>query len=139
MRRPPASELLAWTLVGTALGVVAGFALGEFLGPVDRRRVRDLLRPGPRPGPALRPAELVRVVRAALEGDATLRALDLLPIAAGPGAVELHGWVPSRAVRTRAVRAVGAVAGVDRLVDCLLVRGEDDFGTPADPATGRPA
>jgi len=139
MRRPPASELLAWTLVGTALGVVAGFALGEFLGPVDRRRVRDLLRPGPRPGPALRPSELVRVVLAALERDATLRTLDLRPIAAGPGVVELHGWVPSRTVRTRAVRAVGAVAGVDRLVNCLLVRGEDDFDTPADPATGRPA
>ncbi len=139
MRRPPASEILAWTLVGTALGVAAGFVLGEFLGPVDRRRVSNLFQPAQRPTPPLRPAELVRAVQAVLRQDTTLRDLDLRPLPAGPGILELHGWVPSRAARARAARSVGAIAGLERLVNCLLVRGEDDAPTPVDPASGRPA
>lgn len=138
MRRPPASEILAWTLVGTALGVAAGFVLGEILGPVDRRRVSNLFRPVQRPVP-LRPPELVRAVQAVLRQDGALRDLELRPLPAGPGILELHGWVPSRAVRARAARTVAAIAGVERLVNCLLVRGEDDAPTPAEPATGRPA
>lgn len=138
MRRPPASELLAWTLVGAAIGVVAGFALGEVLGPSGRRGARDLFRgTSPKPGP--RSAELVRAVRAALLLDPQLRELELEPLPAGPGVVELHGWVPNRATRARAVRAVSGVTGVDRLVNCLLVRGEDDTGTPFDAATDQPA
>ena len=35
--RSSASELFAWMLVGTAVGVAAGFALGEWLGPFTRR------------------------------------------------------------------------------------------------------
>lgn len=138
MRRPPASEILAWTLVGTALGVAAGFVLGELLGPVDRHRVRRLFQPGQRPV-RLRPAELVRAVQAVLRQDAVLRELELRPLSAGAGVLELHGWVPTRAMRTRAARTVGAIAGVERLVNCLLVRGEDDTPVPATPATGRPA
>jgi len=139
MRRPPASEILAWALVGTALGVAAGFVLGEILGPVDRRRVGNLFRPAQPPVPRLRPAEMIRAVQAVLRQDTALRELHLSPLPAGPGVLELHGWVPSRAVRARAARAVGAIPGVDRLVNCLLVRGEDDADTPLDPASGRPA
>ena len=40
--------------------------------------------------------------------------------------VELHGWVPSRGLRARAARAVAAAPGIDTLVNCLLVHGEDD-------------
>lgn len=139
MRRPPTSELLAWTLVGTALGVAAGFVLGELLGPVDRRRVGNLFQPARRPSARLRPAELVRAVQAVLRQDTVLRELELRPLAAGPGVLELHGWVPTRAIRAQAARTVGAIAGVERLVNCLLVRGEDDAPAPANPATGRPA
>ncbi len=139
MRRPPASEILAWTLVGTALGVAAGFVLGEILGPVDRRRVSSLLQGARRPAHRLRPSELVRAVQALLRQDTTLRDLDLRPLPAGPGVLELHGWVPTRALRAQAARTVGAVPGVERLVNCLLVRGEDDTPAPVSPATGRPA
>jgi hypothetical protein len=139
MRRPPASEILAWTLVGTALGVAAGFVLGELLGPVDRRRVGRLFQSARGPTPGLRPAELVRAVQTVLRQDAVLRELELRPLPAGQGVLELHGWVPTRAMRARAARTVGAIAGVERLVNCLLVRGEDDTPAPATPATGRPA
>ena len=43
-----------------------------------------------------------------------------------PGVVELHGWVPSRAIRARAARVAAQVPGIERVVNCILVRGEDD-------------
>jgi hypothetical protein len=43
-----------------------------------------------------------------------------------PGTVELHGWVPTRAVRATAARIAAKVTGIDRVVNCILVRGEDD-------------
>jgi len=139
MRRSPASELLAWTLLGAAIGVAAGFVLGEVLGPVDRNQVKDLLTGGARPGPRLRPAELVRAVRTELRLDSALHPLNLEPLAAGPGIVELHGWVPSRALRTRAVRVASAAPGLDRLINRLLVRGEDDTHSAPGAVTGQPA
>ncbi|HXI20142.1 MAG TPA: hypothetical protein VNH46_03615, partial [Gemmatimonadales bacterium] len=79
MRRAPASELFAWSLVGLGLGLVAGFALGEWLGPVDRDRVRRSVtrlrqREDQTPAP-LRPFEAVRAARRALEEDSLLRGL----------------------------------------------------------------
>jgi hypothetical protein len=40
--------------------------------------------------------------------------------------VELRGWVPSRPVRAAAARIAGTVPGVDRVINSILVRGEDD-------------
>ncbi|MBK7348973.1 MAG: BON domain-containing protein [Gemmatimonadales bacterium] len=128
--RSSASELLAWMLVGTAVGVAAGFALGEWLGPVGRRPAARAVPEGadleaeplPRPGAA----ETTRRAQTALAQEPALRELELTPIAVSPGVVELHGWVPSRGLRARAARAVAAAPGIDTLVNCLLVHGEDD-------------
>jgi osmotically-inducible protein OsmY len=49
------------------------------------------------------------------------------------GAVELRGWVPSRSVRTAAGRAALAVAGIESVINNLLVRGEDDRPSPDQP------
>jgi hypothetical protein len=130
MHRPASTELLAWALVGAAVGLTLGFVAGEFLGPTARQRAQRLVTPGTRPkgddAPPLRPRELVRVVRTALARDPELKALDIEPLPVGPGVVELHGWVPSRALRARAVRLVREVPGLDTLVNRLLVEGEDD-------------
>ncbi|HEX5818583.1 MAG TPA: BON domain-containing protein, partial [Gemmatimonadales bacterium] len=44
------------------------------------------------------------------------------------GTVELRGWVTSRALRTLALRAVRETPSVDRVINNLLVHGEDDLG-----------
>jgi BON domain len=139
--RPSASELLAWTLLGAAAGVVAGFVLGEWIGPLTPSRAgRALARAkGAREsGPRLKTSETARAARRALKADAQLSALELEPIAVGPGVVQLHGWVPNRGLRTRATRIVAAVPGIDSLVNCLLVHGEDDAAATRD-VTDQPA
>lgn len=138
--RPSASELFAWTLLGGALGVVAGFALGEWLGPVTPERVASQLgRARQRRSHRLRAAETAAAARAALDTDPELRDLRLEAIAVGAGVVELHGWVPDRRLRARASRTVSAVPGIDSLVNCLLVHGEDDTADATLDATDRPA
>lgn len=140
-RRPSASELLAWTLVGTVVGAAAGFALGEWLGPMSRERTGRALRrvTQPRGAARLTPSEAARAARLTLEHDPRLKGLELAPIGVGPGIVELHGWVPTRALRTHAFRLVSQTAGIDTLVNCLLVHGEDDAAEPALDATDLPA
>jgi hypothetical protein len=140
-RRASASELLAWTLLGSAIGVVAGLALGEWLGPFDRRRMkRALASPfgGEGSGARLRAAEVARAARLALDRDLELKDLGLEPIPVGAGVVELHGWVPTRTLRARAARVVAATEGIDSLINCVLVRGEDDAG-PFREAADQPA
>lgn len=141
--RPSASELLAWTLVGTAAGLVAGFALGEWLGPMSRQRIRRRFRPDAA-GTARTPAaasitETTRRAEVALARDPTLRPLELTPIAVSPGVVELHGWVSTRAERAHAARTLAAAPGIESLVNCLLVRGEDDGPDPAPDLADQPA
>jgi hypothetical protein len=139
-RRPSPSELLAWTLVGAVVGVAAGFALGEWLGPLSRERAGRVLRGAT--GAAARkltPSEAARAARLMLETDPMFKGLELVPIGVGPGIVELHGWVSTRALRARAMRLVSQTAGIDTLVNCLLVHGEDDAAEPAPDATDRPA
>jgi len=140
-RRPPASELLAWTLVGTVIGVAAGFALGEWLGPLSRERTGRALRRATESSTRTRltPAEAARAARLTLEHDSRFKGLELVPIGVGPGVVELHGWVPTRALRTHAFRLVSQTAGIDTLVNCLLVHGEDDAAEPALDVTDLPA
>lgn len=139
-RRPSPSELLAWTLVGAAAGLAAGFALGEWLGPLSRERTGRALRRAAEPaGVRLTPSEAARAARLTLQREPLLKGLDLTPIGAGPGIVELHGWVPTRALRARAVRLVSQTAGIESLVNCLLVHGEDDTTAPAIDVTDRPA
>jgi hypothetical protein len=136
-RTASASELLAWTLVGAAIGVVAGFALGEWLGPLTVDRAKPLL--GSEDSGRLGAAEAARAARRTLASDPDLKGLGLEPIAVGPGVVELHGWVPSRALRARAARLVAGTAGIDSLVNCVLVHGEDDAPGSLRAATDQPA
>ena len=142
-RRFSNSELLAWTLVGAAVGLAAGFAASEWLGPMDRTRTGGTLRSlagGPADAPPVRSGSLaLRAVRVALSQDPELAALELAVVAAGHGAVELHGWVPSRRLRARAARLAAAAPGIDSLLNCLLVRGEDDTGLPALASDDQPA
>jgi len=131
-----AGELLAYLLAGLGAGLVAGFALGELLGDVNRPRLTRAYGrwsgEEPEPPAALGASAAARAARAALVADDALQGLDLAPKGLGEGAVELRGWVPSRALRARAVRTVRAVPGIDRLVNSILVRGEDDALLPPD-------
>ncbi|HJP57023.1 MAG TPA: BON domain-containing protein, partial [Gemmatimonadales bacterium] len=52
-------------------------------------------------------------------------------VALSRSAVELRGWVASRATRALAARVAGSVAGVDTVINNILVRGEDDLAVPA--------
>lgn len=128
--RPSSTELLAWTLVGLATGLIVGATASAWLRPDPDREDRP--EPGPQPPRArpLRVADASRVVQERLRSDTTLHALDLDVLAVGPGVIELHGWVGSRAERTRAARLAASVPGVTTLVNSLLVHGEDDYPTP---------
>jgi hypothetical protein len=139
-RRPSGSELFAWSLVGAGLGLVTGFVLGELLGsrklPIPPRwgspRGRLVAR---REGP---PAA-ASLARAALRSDDQLHDLALETVGVSPGVVEIHGWVPSRNLRARAIRVVHALPGIERVVDCILVHGEDDVPEDVEDLTDRPA
>lgn len=126
----PATSPL-WALAGFALGAVVGWVAGELTGGVTRDRLAGYVGGRRRGEPDQdSPATPRERVRAALDADPDLRRLELEIIPAGRGAVELHGWVPSRTLRARATRLAATAAGSARLIDSLLVRGEDD--RPAD-------
>jgi hypothetical protein len=121
-------EIVGWTSLGVVTGLMAGFALSEWVGGVSRPRVRGLVRRGPgRPPPALTAAAGARAAAAALAADPLLRDLGLNATAVSVGVVELHGWVPTRPLRARAGRATRAVPGIEQVVNRILVRGEDDL------------
>lgn len=130
-RRSPDRSTPSWVVAGFTLGALTGWLIGEWTGGVSRERVTGLVdrlrRDPPDPEAPSSPRERVR---AALDTDPDLRGLDLTVIPAGRLAIELHGWVPSRRLRSRATRLAATAAGPLRLIDCLLVRGEDD--RPAD-------
>jgi|ERR1043166_2360433 hypothetical protein len=122
------ADFRPWILVGFGVGVAAGFLLGELFGTEGHRRAgwaiagawRSL-----RHRPRSRSMEVARVV-AALRRDPELagRHFELLSI--GRGGFELHGWVATRGERARAYRLAVAACPGDRIVNCVLVRGEDD-------------
>jgi hypothetical protein len=120
-------EIAGWAGLGVVTGLVTGFALSEWVGGVSRPRVKRLVtrRQGPRP--SLTPAACARAAAAALSADPKLRDLGLQTTAVSVGVVELHGWVASRALRTRAGSAARAVPGIERVINSILVRGEDDL------------
>ena len=125
-------EIVGWTSLGVLTGVVAGFGLSEWIGAASPHRLARIVtsRPQPRTGPVLSAAATARAAGAALDADPTLCELGLEVTPVMLGVVELHGWVPSRAVRAYAGRVARAVSGVDRVVNSLLVHGEDDQGAP---------
>jgi hypothetical protein len=120
-------EIAGWTGLGVVTGLVTGFALSEWVGGVSRPRVKRLVTRRQGAPPSLTAAACARAAAAALSADPTLRDLGLQATAVAVGVVELHGWVSSRALRTRAGSAARAVAGIDRVINSILVRGEDDL------------
>lgn len=129
-----------WMVAGFAVGALAGWLAGELTGGLTRQRMNQYVSGLRRPATDREaPATPRERVRAALDADPDLRRLALEVIPAGRGAVELHGWVPSRTLRARATRLAATAAGATRLIDSLLVRGEDDRPVEEGPTpTGAP-
>lgn len=121
----PRRSLAGPALLGLALGALAGFVLGELYGPAAERALTT-----PRRRSRATLAELVHDAQEALAADADLAGLALSILPVNRQTVEVHGWVPSRSLRTRAHRLVRDAIGADAVVNCLLVRGEDDAAPP---------
>jgi hypothetical protein len=121
------AQIVLWTTFGVGTGLLAGFALSEWMGGVTRPRVQRVAR---RLGQAahgrLTPAASARAVDAALHAEPRLAGFSSEVVAVSRGTVELRGWVTDRAARTLAARVARAVAGIDTVINSILVRGEDD-------------
>lgn len=131
---PPGLAAAGFAAAGLAVGAALGFLVGELLGPRATRVVRSPKRavnPGKRSV-----AELVHDAQSAIEADLSLRDLRLEVVPVGRNALELHGWVPNRRTRAAAARLVAAAVPLRRLVNCLLVRGEDDLAPLPDASLG---
>lgn len=139
VRRSGGAGDLWLAVAGLAVGVLAGVALRSLSGTVDRRRVRDLVAglTGTRPKPASARLLAQRVVDA-LDDDLGLHGLAFSVATVDRGHLELHGWVPNRALRARAIRVATLAVPEAEIVNRLQVRDEDD--TPVDPpAVQQPA
>jgi hypothetical protein len=129
-------EVLGWSLAGLSAGILGGVVLAAWFGRGNRRRIkRAISQWRPATAPARNIATPARSTQAALDSS-DLRQFRVEVIGVMPGVVELHGWVPSRSIRAQAARIATRVPGIDRVVNCILVRGEDDKTakdiTPAD-------
>jgi hypothetical protein len=121
------TQIFLWTTIGVGTGLVAGFALSEWVGGVNPNRFRRAARRlGHAAPPPATPAAAARAVDAALRGQARLAGFTIEVIAVSRGTVELRGWVTDRGARTLAARVACAVPGVDTVINSILVRGEDD-------------
>jgi hypothetical protein len=121
-------EVALWTALGLGTGLVAGFALSEWVGGVSRVRVQGVARRLREASPTrLTTAASAQAVLTALRAEPRLAGIPVEALAMARGVVELHGWVPSRAVRTLAGRTALAVPGIESVINSLLVRGEDDL------------
>jgi hypothetical protein len=127
-------EVVLWTALGAGAGLLAAIALSEWVGDVNRGRVRriaDRLRE--QEPTRLTAAASARAVQVALSAEPRLAGLSIEVRAVSRGAVELRGWVPSRSIRTAAGRTALAVSGIESVINSLLVRGEDDRPSPEQP------
>ncbi len=125
-------EILLWAALGVGSGLVAGFALGEWVGGMDQTRVRRVARRLSERAPArLTSAASARAVVVALSAETRLAGLGIETLPVARGVVELRGWVPTRAARTLAGRTAIAVPGIESVINSILVRGEDDQSPPA--------
>ena len=109
---------------GLAVGATAGFLLGEFFGGAAKQLLRGAAATPTQAGSV---AELVHDALSALENDPLLRDyhLDVVPV--GRFAIEIHGWVPARKPRLQAQRLVSDAVRPAEVINCILVRGEDDL------------
>jgi hypothetical protein len=121
------AQIVLWTTFGVGTGLLAGFALSEWMGGVTRPRMqRAARRLGQVAHGRLTPAASARAVDAALHAESRLAEFSIEVVAVSRGTVELRGWVTDRAARTLAARVARAVAGIDTIINSILVRGEDD-------------
>ena len=125
--RPDGLATAGFLAAGLALGATLGFLVGELVGPRAARASRRGSSPASDGERSV--AELVHDAQSALDADVRLRDLHLEVVPVGRNALELHGWVPDRRARAAAARLVAGAVTVERLVNCLLVRGEDDLVT----------
>lgn len=129
-RRDSAGDLILYAFAGIAIGVVGGILLGEWVGDVNRDRVRRgltrLRKAEPKAPPIDEPKLLRQVVTQALRAapDVSMRGIKVHPIDAG--VVELTGWTDDEAERERLAEVARGVRGVSSVINRVLVRGVDD-------------
>jgi hypothetical protein len=132
-QRLSGTQIILWSGLGLAAGLVAGFALSEWVGGVNRRRMRGVARRLRSGAPTrLTTSASARAVLAALAAEPRLAGIPIEAMAVARGVVELRGWVPTRAARAIAGRAALATPGIDSVINSLLVRGEDDLSRTGD-------
>jgi hypothetical protein len=121
------AQIFLWTTVGVGTGLVAGFALSEWTGGINRLRMRRAAHRLSQATPVrLSSAGSARAVEAALQAEPRLGGFSIEVLPVNRGTVELRGWVTSRAARTLAARVACAVPGIETVINSILVRGEDD-------------
>jgi hypothetical protein len=126
-------QIILWTGLGLGAGLVAGFTLSEWIGDVNRVRVRGVARRLREGAPIrLTSSASARAVEAALQAEPRLAGIRIETMAVARGVVELRGWVPTRAARAIAGRSALAAPGIESVINSLLVRGEDDLTRTGD-------
>lgn len=125
-RRPSRPPIGPWVVLGFGAGLAAGFLLGEVFGGGAPARVGRLVRGLKRKPAPERPSARATTILSVLEAEPELTGLRFSLVPAARGGLELRGWVPSRALRSRALRLAHAASGGLTILDRLLVRGEDD-------------
>lgn len=124
-------QVFLWTTFGVGTGLVAGFALSEWVGGVNQTRVKRAAKSLGHTSPVHHTsAASARAVESALAAEARLSGCALQVVPISRSSVELRGWVGDRAARTLAARVACAVTGVESVVNSILVRGEDDRVIP---------
>ena len=131
----PSTPVAGAIALALGLGTLLGVVLGQVAGPIARRLLRQQRRR------ALTHRQLVgRLVaeaQAALDDDVVLRDCGLQVIAVGPGRIELHGWVADRRSRAHAAHLVSDAIDAEAIINCVLVRGEDDDASSDDASDER--
>jgi hypothetical protein len=120
------TQIFLWTTIGVGAGLVAGFALSEWVGGVNRTRFRRVARSMGSGPSRVTAAASARAVETAIRAQPRLANFTIEVMAVSRGTVELRGWVTDRGSRTLAARIARAVPGVDNVINSILVRGEDD-------------
>jgi hypothetical protein len=123
-----AGEIAGWGALGLVAGLLLGTVLGAWAGGVNRERLGRAARRlrSPTPAAPRSASATAAAAREALANQPTLAGLALEVRPVGLHSVELRGWVGSRAERTLAARTVRHLAGVETVINSILVRGEDD-------------
>jgi hypothetical protein len=123
-------QILLWSTFGVGTGLLAGLALGEWVGGVSQTRVRRVAQSLGSRRRQHTSAASARAVEAALGAEPRLAGCTLEVVPISRSSVELRGWVGDRPARTLAARVAAGVSGVETVINSILVRGEDDRVIP---------